>query len=439
MSATIDSFSHENPYNRDFWLSYCANLALIVGMSSLFRYADFISYLGGGPYQLGLVTGCGMTGGLLGRFLQGRLIDRLGPRMVWLSSLLALSLFIALNLTVEQLDSAWIYLLRIGMMISLAGAFGASLTSVSLKAPPGRTAEMVGVLGSSGFVGLAIGPVIGDWIFRGDEITFVQVRAMFLLAASMMIVSMALAYLATRRDLRAPHHDHPSALRLVRQFHPGWLLLIGVVVGAGVLFPQVFVRSFTESLNINQIQYFFLAYAFTAFSVRIATRQFTDQYGVKNTVILGMVCLTASMLAYLPVSQAWMLPLPALFGGAAHAFLFPAVVAGGSTAFPRRYRGTGTNLMLASLDFGSLVGFPLEGAIVSQADAMGWPGYPTMFVVLASLFAVITLLYAAFGEKEVGEEYFDLAKSEPPQTMDPAAPPSSRDIDQADREATSCR
>ncbi|MFI4875457.1 MAG: MFS transporter [Blastopirellula sp. JB062] len=440
MSAIRDERSKENPYNRDFWLAYFANTALIICVSSLFRYADFIAYLGGGPYQLGLITGCGMTGGLLGRFLQGNWIDRLGPRTVWLGSLLTLGLFLILNLTVQRLDSVWIYLLRIGMMISLAGAFGASLTSVSLKSPPGRTAEMVGVLGSSGFIGMAIGPVIGDWIFRTSVVSFVQIQAMFLLAASMVGVSMVLAYLATRRDLRAPHHEHPAMWRLVREYHPGWLLIIGIAMGAGVLLPQVFVRSFADSLQINQIRYFFLAYAISAFSIRVATRRFTDRFGVKRTVILGMACLVASMLAYLPVSAAWMLPLPAIFGGAAHAFLFPAVVAGGATAFPRRNRGTGTNLMLASLDFGSLVGFPIEGAIVAQAELQGWPGYPTMFVTLAVTFALATLLYAALGKKEIGEEHSELANAgdaSKPETPTSQSTPIERD--QADREATSCR
>ncbi|MCC9604264.1 MFS transporter [Blastopirellula sp. JC732] len=438
MSATSDNFSPENPYNRDFWLGYFANLALIVGMSSLFRYADFIAYLGGGPYQLGLVTGCGMTGGLLGRFLQGRLIDRLGPRTVWLCSLFALTLFVLLHLTVQSLHSPWIFLLRIGMMISVAGAFSASLTSVSLKAPPGRTAEMVGVLGSSGFIGVAIGPVIGDWIFQGDQVTFGQIQAMFFLSGAMFAVSMLLAYLSTRGDLRTPHHEHPALWTLVRSFNPGWLLLMGMVVGGGVLMPQVFLRSFADSLEINQIRYFFLAYALTAFSVRIATRQFTDRYGVKNTVIFGMTCLVLSMIAYLPVTAYWMLPLPAVFGGAAHAFLFPAVVAGGATVFPRRYRGTGTNLMLASLDFGSLVGFPMEGAIVTWADELGWPGYPTMFTVLAVTFATTTLLYAALGRKEIGEEYGEEFDVESPAPIEPA-PQCELEVDQADREATSCR
>ncbi|TWT33406.1 MFS transporter [Blastopirellula retiformator] len=438
MSATSDKFSTENPYNRDFWLGYGANLALIIGMSSLFRYADFIDYLGGGPYQLGLVTGCGMIGGLLGRFLQGRLIDRLGPRTVWLCSLFALTLFVLLHLTVARLDSAWIFLLRIGMMISVAGAFSASLTSVSLKAPPGRTAEMIGVLGSSGFIGTAIGPATGDWIFQGSEVTFGQIQGMFYVAGAMFAASMLLAYLATRGDLRAPQHEHPPLSTLVRKFHPGWLLLMGMVVGGGVLMPQVFLRSFAVSLEINQIRYFFLAYAVTAFTVRIATRQFTDRYGVKNTVIVGMSCLVLSMLAYLPVTTYWMLPLPAVFGGAAHAFLFPAVVAGGATVFPRRYRGTGTNLMLASLDFGSLVGYPLEGAIVTGADEQGLPGYPTMFLTLAATFTLTTILYAALGRKEIGEEFAVELEEETAPTIEPA-PIADPEADQTEREATNCR
>ena len=69
--------------------------------------------------------------------------------------------------------------------------------------------------------------------------------------------------------------------------------------------------------------------------------------------------MEAGLLSYLLVSSRWQLGLPGMLGGVAHALLFPTVVARGSSAFPNRYRGLGTSMMLAMLDLGTLTGAPL--------------------------------------------------------------------------------
>jgi len=61
--------------------------------------------------------------------------------------------------------------------------------------------------------------------------------------------------------------------------------------------------------------------------------------------------------------------LPGVFAGIAHAVLFPSVTAQGSHAFPNRYRGLGTTVMLAMLDLGALVGAPLIAACRVQQVA----------------------------------------------------------------------
>ena len=58
------------------------------------------------------------------------------------------------------------FLLRIAYSTGLAGAFGSSMVHVSRKASPNRMAEMIGTLGTSGFVGMVCGPRLGDELFR---------------------------------------------------------------------------------------------------------------------------------------------------------------------------------------------------------------------------------------------------------------------------------
>jgi hypothetical protein len=172
--------------------------------------------------------------------------------------------------------------------------------------------------------------------------------------------------------------------------------LVAFAMGAGVTLPHVFLRAYTAELNIPSIRTFFLIYAAMAFTFRITTRKMSETHGVRAMVVLGLSLLAASMVAHLAVFHEWLLALPAILGGMAHALLFPAVVGGGSTTFPRRYRGLGTTLMLAMFDLGSLFGQPFVGGLLEGSRRLGLPPYPAMFLTLAvGLVAVAATFYAA--------------------------------------------
>jgi MFS family permease len=111
-------------------------------------------------------------------------------------------------------------------------------------------------------------------------------------------------------------------------------------------------------------------------------------------IFIGLASLIVAMLAYLPVRSEWGLVFPAIFAGIAHAVLFPAVTAQGSAAFPNRYRGLGTTLMLAMLDVGTLVGAPLIGGLVEGSKLANLPPYPSTFLALGMGMTLVGLLYA---------------------------------------------
>ncbi|MBA2114421.1 MFS transporter [Bremerella alba] len=391
-------------YGREFWLTYFANMALIVCNSSLFRYFDFVNYLGGDEYHLGLITGVGMGGAVLARFAQGAVIDRLGTRIVWIGSLVLLLSSILGHFFVGDVNGPMIYLLRLAYMVGLAGAFGASITAISLKAPKGRSTELIGVLGSSGFIGLAIGPLIGDIIFAGSATPDAKIQAMFLVALGACVVSIGFTFFATRGDKPRRSIDHPSLIRLIRQYHPGWMLVMSFAMGFGVLFPQIFLRSYAKEIGIEHISSFFLVYAVTAFTCRLLTRKVPERIGVKNAATIGILLLSFSLTLYLLARNPWLLPLPAIVGGVAHALIFPAIIGGGSIAFPKKYRGTGTNLMLVMLDSGGLFGQPLIGLMIAGSRKADLPAYPITFLSVAVLLAIIALLNQRFAKPIVAQE-----------------------------------
>jgi MFS family permease len=386
-------------YGREFWLTYLSNTALMVAISLMYRYADFVLFLGGNEWTVGRIVGVGMIGSLVMRCLQGMGIDSFGTRRVWLLSMALYVLSLLGHLLVTSASSPGIYALRILYATSVAGAFGASITSVSRSLPLGRMAEVIGSLGTSAFIAMALGPQLGDLLFGGGQITRGALDTMFIVAAALGTLSLIAAEMATRGELPPRQRKRPHLFWLLRRYHPGTIMALGVVIGIGLVLPTTFLPTFTKDLNISRTGSFFTAYATTAFIARVATRRVPQLIGIRPLIFAGLVTLAISLVCYLPVETEWGLVVPGLFAGASHAVLFPAVTAQGSAAFPNRYRGLGTTVMLAMLDIGSLVGAPLIGGLVEYSKVAGWPPYPTTFSVLGAGIVFAGVLYAFSGRR----------------------------------------
>jgi MFS family permease len=381
-------------YGRAFWAAYVSNTAMMVAVSLLYRYADFVLYLGGTEWNVGLIVGTGMVGSLAMRFFQGFGIDHFGPRKIWLYSMALFVLSLLGHLLVTSVDGPTIFVLRILYTTSMAGAFGASITSVSRSLPLARMAEVIGLLGTSGFIAMAVGPQLGDFLCGHEEISRADLDTMFRVAAALGALALVSAEFSTRHEPPPRRRRKPPLVWLVRRYHPGSVLLLAAVMGIGFVIPTTFLPTFIKELNIEHTGTFFLVYAVTAFLARVGTRRFPELVGVGPMIFGGLTALVLSLLSYMSVTSQWGLAVPAIFAGTSHALLFPAVTAQGSAAFPNRYRGLGTTVMLSMLDLGTLVGAPLIGRMVQFSKSAGLPPYSTTFVALAIGVTLSGLFYA---------------------------------------------
>lgn len=389
----------DTSYGTEFWLIYLANGLTMTAISMLVRYADFVAFLGGGEAQLGLIVGVGMVGSLSMRVAQGVGIDRYGSRRIWLGSL-ALYIFSALaHQVVASPGGPGIFAVRILMQTSLAGIFGSSITYISRRVPPQRMAEMVGTVGISGFLGMLIGPQLSDWICGHGQVGQAELNRMFQVSALLATGALVIAAVATRRASATGPRRIPPVWAVLRRYQPGLILLVAAAAGVGLNLPSTFLRAMAAERGVASIGTFFSVYAVTAVAVRLLTRNQFVKYGNRPWVIGGMVTLAASMGLYVVVESPWQWTIPGSLAGVAHAVLFPSVVAGGSTAFPERYRGLGTTLMLAMFDAGNLVGAPLVGGIVHFARELSLPAYPTMIVAVTICLLLVTAVYARANER----------------------------------------
>lgn len=408
--AAARAAARERVYDGSFLAAYLSNTSLLIAASLLFRYSDFVTALGGDESDLGWITGIGTTGAIVMRLLQGDAIDRFGARAVWRWAMLCYAASIPLHLWITDVSGIEVYLVNLAMAGSISGTFGASITFVSLRAPAHRTTEVIGTLGSSGFLGMAIGPLLGDWIYAGggplgQELMGAQrqeaVDRLFLAATAFAVLSWATAFWATRGAQIRPQttRRRPPSWWLVRRYQPGFLLVVAIAMGLGIGTLQIFVRPFAEHLGVASLKTFFLTYASTAFLFRMLTRTWPARYGEPRMIVLGMATLGIAMGCFPWVHTESMLVLPAVVAGAAHAFLFPAVVASGCAAFPSCYRGLATTLVLAMFDVGNLIGRPSAGQIVTRVSALGGDGYQVMFITIAIFLLVVALVFALRGPR----------------------------------------
>lgn len=385
-------------YGAVFWLAYLSNGLTTLANGMLVRYSDFVAVIGGDEQQLGMIVGVGMVGSILIRLGLGETIDRCGAWRVWRWSVTLYAVSLLIHLWLTDAYSPSVFFARAVMQASLAGVFGSSITFVSLRVPPRRMAEIIGLLGTSGFLGLMLGPLVSDWLAAGGVAEDVMVARMFTTAALLAVGSVLVTWLATRGSVAPERRPRPSLLKVMAQYHPMMISLTAMAMGAGFAIPMTFLRPFAAEMGFPGVGIFFVVYAVTGFAARLATRSLFERHGNRPWIIVGLILLSVSFVCYVPVQRDWQLIFPAAIAGTAHALLFPSIISAGTSVFPRQYLGVATSLILAMFDLGMLVSAPIVGVFLRSGRQLTSDTYPWMFTGAAIALAMITMLFWLSGE-----------------------------------------
>jgi MFS family permease len=166
------------------------------------------------------------------------------------------------------------------------------------------------------------------------------------------------------------------------------VVAVAMTMGMGFSLTTVFLTRFATDRHISGIRTFFTVYALVALVFRLPGTRWARTIGRHKTILLGLSGNAIGYLLLPLVLHEWQFLLPAAACGFGHALLYPAIVSLGAGAFPRRYRGLGTTLVLGLIDFGTAVSPPILGTIIDH-----W-GFDKMFD-LAALSAFAVMLYYA--------------------------------------------
>jgi len=374
-------------YNRLFWLTYAANTVLVLANALTFRFAEFVTFLGGTEQMTGTVISVGVLSSVAVRFRLGQDIDACGTRRLWLTSTVLFG--IACGLLVLTDGITWVlYVARIAFSIGIAGMFTCSMVNIQNVVPAERRTEAIGSLGTSGFIGMILGSLLGDVVFTALPDGSGRFTVLFSTALALGLVYLVLVMVITRGDSRPEHRrHHPPVYWLIGRYWPGSVMLVALVMGAGLVVTTVFLTRMATERGIASIGTFFIGYSLSALICRVGTRKWSRTVGRRRMIAIGLCGHTIGHLLLMTVWTEWQLVVPAVFCGLGHGLLFPAVTSLGSGSFPVHFRGTGTTIALGMCELGTAIFSPLFGWIIDT-----W-GFNTMYTVSATLTVALGSVY----------------------------------------------
>ena len=252
----------------------------------------------------------------------------------------------------------------------------AGLAAAGDLAPPGRTGEALSLLSLSIYLGVAVGPFIGEMLLASGGYTLVWIAAAIGAA-----VAAALAMLAPETR---PTGARPPGAPRGRLFHPagifpGFLILCGTFGMAGFL---TFVPLHAVALGLDGAGSALAVFGLVVVLLRLFGARLPDRLGPFR---LGGSALACSAVGLLLIGT-----LPGLAGlllgtavfAVGVALTMPAILSLAITRAPAEERGSvvGTASVFLDLSFGL--------APVLLAPLAGAAGYPATFVASAAIAAV---------------------------------------------------
>ncbi|MGD9854510.1 MAG: MFS transporter, partial [Planctomycetaceae bacterium] len=296
-------------YNQNFWLAYTANVLLVTANALTFRFAEYVKWMGGTEGLTGQIVSVGIVGSLVARFTLGRDIDALGVRRMWITT--SVLFIIGCGLLTAAHELGWeIYAARIAFTVGLSSMFACSISHIQAHVPTERRTEVLGSLGSSGFVGMIIGAQLGDLVFGWMPVGRPLFTVLFGAAGLCGVGYLVAVLYITRNEQHTRPHETPAAHRLIFRYWPGPVVLVALMMGVGFVVTTVFLTRHATVLGLPGIRTFFSVYPASAFVVRIMSRGWSHSIGRHRMLLMGLAGHCLGHLLLCRVTTEWDLIIP---------------------------------------------------------------------------------------------------------------------------------
>ncbi|CAN5281470.1 MFS transporter [soil metagenome] len=331
-------------------------IAMTMLLPVLPRYVS--EELDGNGFQVGMAVGVFAVSAALVRPFVGRLGDRVGRRPLAVAGGIIASLSIAAYGVVPAFAALVFFRLVTGL--GEAAFFVGAATAAQDLSPSNRRGEAASFFSVSIYSGLAVGPFLGETLYRSGG------------AGRVWLVSAGLAALGAVAALWIPASlgrrvgpeivdDGPRRFLHPAAVMPGSILLLGLIGFAGF---TAFLALHLDGLGIDNAGPFFFLYGAAVLVVRIVGARVPDRLGAIHTATISLSCIAVGMVVIAAVSATVAIYAATLIFSLGMALLFPALFSLAVDRAPEHQRSHAVATFSLFFDVSQGIGAPLLGIFV---------------------------------------------------------------------------
>ncbi len=337
-------------------LCYFLGLGLLMPVIPLYIEGD----LGGGGLAIGVASAAMGIAAMAFRPFIGPLGDRRGRRFLLQAGSAIAGVSMVLLVWADSVPL--VVACRVLTGVGEAAAFVGAAASVQDFAPPHRRGEAASYFSVAVYGSLAIGPLIGEWLFENWSFEAAAVAAGLLCFVA---VAFGMAAPNEVPELAPPKPDkllHPAAVR------PGLTLLFGLLGYIGFL---AFGVVHAEDIGLGVVGAPFAIFAVIVVTLRLLGSALPDRLGPTRTTTIAMVTSAAGLLLIAAIREPVGLYAGTVLLAFGQAFLFPGLFAHVVDSAPESERSHAVASFSFFFDGASAIGGLLMGAVVAATNTSG--------------------------------------------------------------------
>ena len=339
--------------------------------------------LAGDDVAVGVAIGAFSATALILRPWAGRISDRRGRRPLILAGIALFALGMLGHLVATSLPV--LVFMRLILGSGEAFLFVGALSAASDLAPEERRGEAISLISLSLYLGVAVGPFIGEAILGDGRYAAVWVASAAIAGLAILLaLRMPETVSADQRRQAIEDAGTPAQRGLRAVVHPAGLLpglvLLASTAGMGGYFSFT-TRYATNDLGLDVSWPVFALFAAIVIGFRSSMPWMPDRLGHRTAAYTALIFDTIG----LATIALWATPVGLFVGTAIFAFgvcfAFPALSAMVTGSVPRAERGAALGTFSAFLDLAFGVGPVALGVVATLA------GYGPMYLVAAGIAA----------------------------------------------------
>ncbi len=369
--------------SRDFGLGLVGFFLGFLSNSLFLLFPLYLNQFQPTKMWVGLIMGVYSLTAIISRPFFGRIIDERGARKITIYSFVFM---IAVVPWFHLITSAgW---LAFFLRALLGAGWGINMTATmamcSDLAPRDRLAHSLGVIGVSGIIAGAIGPMLAEEIIRYFGFDGIFNASMIFFAGG------AICVLATKESPKTKRTMHYSIIQMLTKYRLGILIIIGsmpIIHGAVRGSVANFIALFGSDAGFERVAPFFIAFSTAAVLTRLTIGDISDRYGRKKVILPSALLISLNLFWIANLDDYISFILSGFIAGLGQGLIFPALSAYLIDFLGHQNKSLALSLYMSLFDAGMGLGSPLFGWISDLSS------YRHMYVVAGLLLFVFTFIF----------------------------------------------